>query len=120
LAADWANPSYNGGCWKPLPAGPNGARPGDIIATGYPANGNDGTGHVGIVVLPNPGFSSYIDASAADVAPYFWTPVQQQGFIPGTITLTDYGFRIYPFDTAHPTDVQGLKQDSHVRRFACY
>jgi RNA polymerase sigma-70 factor, ECF subfamily len=39
----------------------------------------------------------------------------------GTITLTDYGFRLPGFDPANPVgDVQGLKQDSHVRRFACY
>ncbi len=117
LAADWANESVNGGCWKPLPAGPDGALPGDVIATGGPP---DGTGHVGIVVSPNVGAPLYIDASAADVAPYFWTPAQQAGFTPGTITLTDYGFRLPGFDPTNPADVQGLKQDSHVRRFACY
>ena len=31
LAADWANPHTNGGCWKPLPAGPDGALPGDVV-----------------------------------------------------------------------------------------
>ena len=109
LAADWANPSTPGaGCWKPLPAGPDGAQPGDVIATGFPANGNDGTGHVGIIVVPNAGFPNYITASAADVAPYFWTPVQQSGFLKGTITLTDYGFRVPGFDPNQP-DVQGFK-----------
>jgi hypothetical protein len=91
----------NGGCWKILPAGPDGASPGDVIATGFPVGGNDGTGHVGIVVSPNSGFPDYIDASAADVPSYFWTPAQKSAFIPGTITLTDYGF-VYQ-DTTHPT-----------------
>ncbi len=120
LAADWANPLVNGGCWKSLTAGPDGALPGDVIATGWPTNGNDGTGHVGIVVAPDPGAPTYVDASAGDIPPYFWTPAQQQGYIPGTITLTDYGFRLPGFDPTNPQDVQGLKQDSHIRRFSCY
>ena len=121
LAADWANSNQDGGCWKVLPAGPDGALPGDVIATGWPANGNDGTGHVGIVVKPNSGAPNYKDASAADYAPYWWPPAQKQSFIPGTITLTDYGFRLPGFDPTNPQgDVQGLKQDSHVRRFMCY
>jgi len=80
LASDWANPHTNGVCWKPLPAGPNGASPGDVIATGYPPNGTDGTGHVGIVVQPDIGpncqgpsgaaIPNCKDASAADVPPY--------------------------------------------------
>ena len=93
LAADWANPTMDGGCWKPLPEGPNGALPGDIIATGWPPNGPDATGHVGIVVEPDGGYPNYIDSSAADVAPYWWTSQQKQSFVAGTITLTDYGFR---------------------------
>ena len=120
LAADWANPNTDGMCWKPLPAGPGGALPGDVIATGWPPNGPDGTGHVGIVVEPDSGTPNYKDSSAADVAPYWWTPAQQQGFIPGTITLTDYGFRLPGFDFTNPSDVQGLERDSHVRRFQCY
>ncbi|MGA2387664.1 MAG: hypothetical protein ABSF97_01810 [Candidatus Sulfotelmatobacter sp.] len=120
LAADWANPNVNGGCWKPLPAGPGGALPGDVIATGYPANGPDGTGHVGIVVEPNSGFPNYIDASSANVPPYWWTAQQKQSFIAGTITLTDYGFRAPGFDFTNPLDNQGLEQDSYVRRFSCY
>ena len=120
LAKDWANSSYDGKCWKPLPSGPAGALPGDIIATGWPPNGNDGTGHVGVVVEPNAGAPKYKDASAADVAPYWWTQSQKASFIPGTITLTDYGFRLPGFDFTNPSDVQGLKQDSHVRRFSCY
>ena len=120
LAADWANPTENGACWKPLPAGPDGALPGDIIATGWPPNGNDGTGHVGIVVEPDSGAPKYNDASSAAVPPYWWTPAQQQSFISGTVTLTDYGFRLPGFDFTNPNDVQGLKQDSHVRRFLCY
>lgn len=121
LAADWASPSLTGaGCWKPLPGGPNAASPGDVIATGYPAGGNDGTGHVGIIVSPNTGFPLYVTASAADYAPYFWTPEQRQGFIPGTITQTDYGFRLPGYNPNKPSDVQGLIQDSHVRRFSCY
>jgi hypothetical protein len=120
LAADWANPTMDGGCWKPLPSGPDGALPGDVIATGWPPNGNDGTGHVGIVVEPNAGAPNFKDASAGDVPPYWWTPEQKQSFIPGTITLTDYGFRLPGFDFTNPNDVQGLKKDSHVRRFECY
>ena len=120
LAADWANPHTNAGCWKPLPAGPDGAIPGDVIATGYPTNGPDGTGHVGIVVEPDSGTPNYRDSSAADVPPYWWTNAQKQSFIPGTITLTDYGFRLSGFDFTDPSDNQGLKQDSYVRRFVCY
>jgi len=120
LAADWANPNVNGGCWKPLPSGPGGALPGDVIATGYPANGPDTTGHVGIVVEPNSGYPNYIVASSANVAPYWWTPQQKQSFIAGTITLTDYGFRAPGFDFTNPLDNQGLEQDSYVRRFSCY
>jgi hypothetical protein len=120
LAKDWANASVDGGCWKPLPSGPDGALPGDIVATGWPPNGNDGTGHVGIVVEPDASAPNYKDASAADVPPYWWTPGQMVGFVPGTITLTDYGFRLPGFDTTQPSDVQGLKQDSHIRRFSCY
>jgi hypothetical protein len=71
VAADWANPNIDGGCWKPLSAGPDGALPGDIIATGWPPNGNDGTGHVGVVVEPNAGAPNYRDASSAEVAPYW-------------------------------------------------
>ncbi len=127
LAADWANPSKDGGCWKPLPAGPYGALPGDVLAAD-PANGHDGTGHVGIVVdpslltdpnLPNGLIVKF--ASAASVPPYWITDVGSiKAFIPGTITLTDYGFRLPGFDFTNPQDVQGLKQDSVVRRFSCY
>lgn len=92
LASDWANPSMNGGCWKMRSTGPDGALPGDVIATGWPPNGSDGTGHVGIVVQPDSGSPNFKDASAADVPPYWWTLEQKQTFIPGTITLTDYGF----------------------------
>jgi hypothetical protein len=120
LAKDWANPNIDGGCWKPLAAGPGGALPGDVIATGYPPNGPDTTGHVGIVVEPDSGYPNYIDASAADVAPYWWTGQQKQSFIAGTITLTDYGFRQLGFDFTNPQDYQGLERDSNVRRFACY
>jgi hypothetical protein len=120
LAADWANPGMDGGCWKPLLAGPDGALPGDVIATGFPPNGPDTTGHVGIVVEGDATAPNYIDASAADVPPYWWNAAQKQSFIPGTITLTDYGFRSPGFDTANPQDNQGLKQDSWVRRFECY
>ncbi len=120
LAADWANPNVNGQCWKTLPGGPDASLPGDVIATGYPANTPDTTGHVGIIVEPDSGSPNYKDASAADIPPYWWTTTQKQSFIPGTITLTDYGFRLVGFDTSDPTDNQGLKQDTHVRRFSCY
>jgi hypothetical protein len=80
----------------------------------------DTTGHVGIVVEPDSGCPNYIDASAADVAPYWWTGQQKQSFIAATITLTDYGFRQLGFDFTNPQDYQGLERDSNVRRFACY
>jgi hypothetical protein len=120
VAADWANPNVTDMCWKLLAAGPDGAQPGDVIATGWPPNGPDGSGHVGIVVEPDSGAPSYKDASAADYPPYWWTAAQKVGFIPGTITLTDYGFRLPGFDPNNPTNNQGLKQDSHVRRFTCF
>lgn len=120
LAADWANPSKNARCWKVLPGGSDAALAGDVLATGYPPNGPDGTGHVGIVVLPDPGTPNYRLASAADVPPYFWTIAQKQTFIPGTITLTDYGFRLPGFDPSDPNNNQGLKPDSVVRRFSCH
>jgi uncharacterized protein YjdB/N-acetylneuraminic acid mutarotase len=120
LAKDWANPTVPDKCWKTLPAGPDGSLPGDVIATGFPSTTPDATGHVGIVVEPDSGAPNYKDASAADIAPYWWTPAQDQGFIAGTITLTDYGFRLEGFDTTNPKDAQGLKKDSHVRRFSCY
>ncbi len=127
LAADWANPKQDGGCWKILPAGPDGALPGDVLAAD-PANGHDGTGHVGIVVDPSlvtdPNLPKGLIvkfASAASVPPYWITDAGSiKAFIPGTITLTDYGFRLPGFDFTNPQDVQGLKQDSVVRRFSCY
>jgi hypothetical protein len=128
LAADWAKTSMDGGCWKPLPAGPDGALPGDVLATGWPANGHDGTGHVGIVVDPSllvdPNFPHGLTvrfASAASEAPYWIIDAgARKAFIKGTITLTDYGYRLPKFDFTNPQNVQGLKQDSHVRRFSCY
>ena len=120
LAADWANPTRSAGCWKTVAAGPDDARPGDILATGYPPGGPDGTGHVGIVVQPTAGTPNFKLASAADVPPYFWTLEQKQTFIRGTVTLTDYGFLLSGFDPSNPTSNQGLKQDSFVRRFMCY
>jgi hypothetical protein len=62
----------------------------------------------------------YIDASAGDVAPYWWSIAQQMAFLPGTITLADYGFRQPGYNPNSPFDVQGLQQDSHLRRFSCY
>lgn len=114
-------------CWKVLPGGPDASRPGDVLATGFPPGGNDGTGHVGIVVDPSlvvaPVLSQPLTvrfASAADAAPYWWDAQAQDAFIRGTITQTDYGFRLLGFDPTNPQNVQGLKQDSRVRRFACY
>ena len=120
LAADWANPGTDAGCWKVLPAGPDGALPGDVLATGFPVGGTDGTGHVGLIVDPGSEVSNQKLASAADSAPYWWTTQQKDQFIPGTITLTDYGFRLPGFDASNPSNNQGLKQDSLVRRFECY
>jgi len=119
LAADWAAP-YIDGCWQPLAQGPDGAQPGDVLATGWPAGGNDATGHVGIIVAPQQGIVPNLElVSAASDPPYFWTPVMKQGFIAGTITLTDYGFRLPGYD-GNPNDKQGLKTDSHVKRFRCF
>ena len=120
LAADWANPGTPAACWKTLPDGPDGAMPGDVLATGFPLNGPDGTGHVGIIVGPGSEVPNQKLASAADAPPYWWTPQQKRTFIPGTITLTDYGFRLPGFDPNDPKNVQGLEKDSHVRRFSCY
>jgi hypothetical protein len=103
-----------------LPGGPDAALAGDVLATGFPPNGPDGTGHVGIVVHPDSGTPNYRLASAADVPPYFWTTAQKQAFIPGTITLTDYGFRLPGYDPSNPAGNQGLKHDSIVRRFSCH
>ena len=120
LAQDWANPGVKDKCWKMVSAGPDSALPGDVLATGFPANGPDGTGHVGLIVPPDSGTPNYRDVSAADVPPYWWTDQQKQSFIPGTITLTDYGFRLPGYDPANPSANQGLKRDSNVRRFSCY
>jgi hypothetical protein len=120
LAADWANPGMDGGCWKFVPSGPDAAEPGDILATGFPSGGPDATGHVGIVVVADAGAPNNRLASSADVAPYWWTDSQKASFVPGTITLTDYGFRLPSFDPANPSNNQGLKQDSRIRRFFCY
>lgn len=127
LATDWANPNKEDRCWKVVPGGPDEALPGDVLATGYPVGGHDGTGHVGIVTAPSiviaPTYNLQLSvrfASAASAPPYWWLPAQKGAFIPGTITLTDYGFRLAGFDPTDPLDVQGLKQDSTVRRFQCY
>ncbi|HKR32988.1 MAG TPA: hypothetical protein VJT08_21085 [Terriglobales bacterium] len=124
LAADWATPSKRLSCWSVVPEGPDEALPGDVLATGnrddgqYP-NGPDGTGHVGVVTYPNTqltGNSNAKLASAATVAPPYWPTGTE--FQSGTITLTDYGFRV--FDPSQSAQNQGLKTDSTVRRFTCY
>ncbi|MGB0014370.1 MAG: restriction endonuclease subunit S [Candidatus Sulfotelmatobacter sp.] len=53
--------------------------------------------------------------SSATIAPPYWPGGQE--FLSGTVTLTDYGFRV-----AQPQQygVQGLIQDSTVRRFECF
>lgn len=119
LAAEWADPG-TGGCWKVLPGGAGDALPGDVLATGWPAGGPDATGHVGIVVRPGIGSMSLGLVSAASVPPYFWSAAQKQAFVPGTITLSDYGFRLPGFDFTNPPDNQGLRVDSTVKRFTCY
>jgi hypothetical protein len=55
-------------------------------------------------------------ASAATIPPPYWSA--GTGFSSGTITLTDYGFRV--FDPSQPSKTAGLKVDSTVRRFTCY
>ena len=119
LAADWASP-YIAGCWQPLEGGPDAAEPGDVLATGYPPNGPDGTGHVGIVVQPDSAAPNWRFVSAASDPPYWWTDAQKALFAPGTVTLTDYGFRLPGYDPVHPTASYGLKADSRVKRFKCF
>jgi len=36
--------------------------------------------------------------------PYWWTNLQKRSFVLGTITLTDYGFRMPGFDFTNPLD----------------
>jgi len=132
---DWQDPGDGSKpfkCWKVVAAGPDDAQPGDILATGWPQPNNpDGTGHVGIVVGPHvfgsasssaPGVSVTARlVSAASVAPWFWADNLRTSppFQPGTVTLTDYGFRLVVTPSAMYGN-QGLKGDSHVRRFVCY
>jgi glycosyltransferase involved in cell wall biosynthesis len=47
-------------------------------------------------------------------------PLAQNAFSLGTITLTDYGFRLPGLDPTNAQNVQGLKADSIVRRFSCF
>ncbi len=116
VAADWADEtkaqdwedvdgSWPFKCWKVVAAGPDNAQSGDVLATGW-RDPNDGTGHVGIVIDSQvvasasshaPGVSVTTRlVSAASVAPWFWADNLQliPPFQPGTITLTDYGFRL--------------------------
>jgi hypothetical protein len=139
VAADWADetkgPDWRDldgskpfACWQRVPTGPDGAQPGDVLATGWPPNGPDEEGHVGIVVdpvivqsqnlsLPGPVTTRLV--SAASAASWFWPDAQQNSFIKGTITLTDHGFR--PVEgTDKNYGKQGLTKDSHVRRWVCY
>jgi len=120
-AADWATTDKPIACWNKVPGGPDDAQPGDILATGWPPGGNDDTGHVGIVVAPEQGIVPNLRfVSASSVAPYFWPPLMKQSFVPGTITVTDYGFRSPGYAPEPPPANQGLKADSKVRRFSCY
>ncbi len=137
---DWQDPGDGSKpfeCWKVVAAGPDGAQPGDVLATGCNnphAPGchdpNDGTGHVGLIVDPTVVTSAFSQArgisvttrlvSAASVAPWFWADGLQliPPFQPGTVTLTDYGFRLVMDPLTYGN--QGLKQYSHVRRYICY
>lgn len=57
-------------------------------------------------------------------SPLQWTPDDIKALTQallsktGTITLTDYGFRLIGAPLTYGN--QGLKQYSHVRRFVCY
>lgn len=125
LAADWATPTVKMPCFHVIPEGPNSSQPGDVLATG---NRNvspnpDGTGHVGIVIqsnarpdlYPNSANTNARLVSAATIAPPYWPAGQE--FQSGTITLTDYGFRL---SADSQNQGQGLIADSTVRRFECY
>jgi hypothetical protein len=125
-AADWANPQKTLGCWKtveitPLPPGfigpqpnfpPDISMPGDVIAEAI--NYSDATGHVGIIV------GSRQTASADSTAWCSKLP-------PGTITITDYGFRSdnysSPDGCKNPdgSDARQHGRESHavVKRFVC-
>jgi len=110
-AADWFNLSFPEGaplpgnngpvigevagganCWTSVSGGPDGAQPGDILAT---------HSHVGIV------YAQGQLISAAD-------PTLQRLVIPGTVTDSNYGWRI-----TDPNGL-GLKSQSHVKRFTCF
>jgi hypothetical protein len=149
VAADWADktkgPNWTDqdgskpfACWKFVDVGPDGAQPGDVLATGCndPTSPkcydpNDGHGHVGIIVDPvvvtsanshDPGVSVTTKlVSAASEAPWFWPDNQRPSppFQPGTITQSDYGFRLVVGPPGTYGN-QGLKQYSHVRRYVCY
>ena len=93
LARQWADPNFHIPFWGVVAGGPDRAKPGDIIAERI--NYSDATGHIGIVV----GLAE--TASAASNA----NP-------PGTITISDYGFR----DASDPR-VYGKKSNAVVRRF---
>jgi hypothetical protein len=129
LAADWANPDYEdkNNCWRPVAGGPDNSLPGDVLATGFPPGGPDTTGHVGFVVSPSvvdaPTLNQPLTvsfASSASDPPYWWDAPAKAAFQNGTITLTDYGFRLPGYDVNNPQANQGLKRDSRVKRFMCY
>ena len=94
LAGDWAINWIDIPMWE-MVKGPAAAQPGDIISEWIFYRG--ASGHVGIVVGPRE------TASADSTA----TP-------PGTITLSDYGFRAD--DDPHP---HGHAKDCTIRRFTC-
>jgi hypothetical protein len=126
-AGDWANANLTLGCWKtltipPTPPGfigpvpafpPDISGPGDVIAEAIQYS--DATGHVGIVVGSR-------QTSSAD------STALCSGLPPGTITITDYGFRpdnyVSPDGCKLPdgTDARkhGREKFAVVKQFVCF
>ena len=98
-AGQWATDYVDG--WEPVAGGADAARPGDVIAEQI--NYSDASGHVGIVVdAPPNGRIASADSTADD---------------PGTITLSDYGFRTQPVYRHGQWLTHGMKQNVAVQRY---
>ena len=127
-AGDWANPNKTLGCWKnldisvmpsnfigPQPSFPADiSGPGDVIAEAIQYS--DATGHVGFVTGPQKTVSADSAVNCYD-----------QNHPPaGTITISDYGFRLDswidsvtdPF-TGRPCRSHGYERHAVVKRFVC-
>jgi hypothetical protein len=95
LAGNWASSWIDIPMWKIVEEGPPAAQPGDIVSESILYW--DASGHVGIVV--GLGETASADSTA--------TP-------PGTITISNYGFRAE--DDSHE---HGHAKDCTIRRFTC-